>query len=146
MTRPCMACDGTGGACAQCCHPALDHDDYGCYWSYNAEGRLSPAGEEFDYCGCEQPVSDCGACGGSGRISERIPARDAELDAETLVLESRRWALGQDSASYVRSAQGSGTCLLDELEIGLAVNGDLPASLASGAARAAFRAVPGLRG
>lgn len=74
----------------------------------------------------------CVACRGTARIEDRIPARDAELDAETLRgnLSVRPW---QHGGWYreVRAARvltiASHTAIVE-------------------CARAAFRAVPGLRG
>lgn len=70
----------------------------------------------------------CEACAGSGQVSERIPAADAVADAETL-----RFAL-QDA--------GLGLALFYRAD---AFNAEPPHETRV-CARAAFRAVPGLRG
>lgn len=72
----------------------------------------------------------CPVCLGAGRISDKMSVRDAVADAETLGTEIAE-------ASYLVRTLG----LLHKR------TGELAAVLyARGAARAAFRAVPGLRG
>ena len=80
----------------------------------------------------------CPTCLGSGRISDRMPVADAMADAETLRVHTARllggghaWAALQHGVIAERRAWQGKTAEA--------------ASFAREAARAAFRAVPGLR-
>jgi hypothetical protein len=85
----------------------------------------------------------CPVCLGSGRISDRMPVADALADAETLraLMIDAEHASGR--LSDVKLAQEAG----NDAEAWSAYERDALAYVyASNAARAAFRAVPGLRG
>jgi hypothetical protein len=89
----------------------------------------------------------CPVCQGSGRISDVMPAADAMADAETVRLAAkRRPGLRSDvrHASYYGARVLDYTC--DRDDIGDVDPADVAAGYAQTAARAAFRAIPGLRG
>ena len=127
-TRECLGCGGSGYYTGQC--------------------PLEERSRE-DYCSCSD--HPCRACTGSGRITDPTPkeiARDARVDAETL----RRIAYDQplESPAGQPSDFGSLRCAVDD---GLPWAGPhyhgherLLADDALWAARAAFRAVPALKG
>ena len=84
----------------------------------------------------------CPVCLGSGRISDRMPAADAMADAETLLnlsyTEPKDWAAeAWNTGGFIRwyLDRENGICEPEYLAV-----------VAESAARAAFRAVPGLRG
>jgi hypothetical protein len=123
VSRPCSACDGEGFFVIRCCG-----------------GTCSDGGARFE---------ECEACEGMGRVEDRIPARDAELDAETLellvsvprrLLSARRRRLADNliTAAYALPAEW----LRDPAFSGFMA---ARAEDARKAARAAFRAVPLLR-
>jgi hypothetical protein len=80
----------------------------------------------------------CPVCQGSGRISDRMPVADAMADAETLRLEWERQSLGVIHHTDATRPVMTGA-LGDELL-------SAPLDWDRYAARAAFHAVPGLRG
>jgi hypothetical protein len=109
----------------------------------------------------------CVPCAGSGRISESIPASDAIADAETLLRVAsvtadsgyRRCVDGtNDKRTPLGRAQAEGSCaaaIFRTANTYLAANAGhllseqapkLAHRYANDAARAAFRAIPGLRG
>lgn len=136
MNRECKACDGTGmlrgvietvrriglrcGSCAQRMGAGNAYLQFGGH----------------HYCSVVCLPHPCVPCLGSGRISERIPASDAVADAETLRLSGgAKWIGACAGASYAAYAHAwasdySGFTRWTVLQD----------------ARAAFRAVPGLRG
>ncbi len=160
----CAGCGGRDGSCLAETELGGDSDGLGM-----AGGSYVPA-----------PLPQCSVCLGAGRISDRMPARDAVADAETLRLncESRapEWAwtrrhvieaaaLGGDSTlawfspreaarSALRAVPSlrSGDCARQEAYDHGAVRGSIGLvacfcrDCAPFTARAAFRAVPGLRG
>lgn len=117
----CDACGGTG-----------DANDYRPACSNDAHG---------DGCGCGDAPFPCPVCLGEGRFPDRMPVADAMADAETLrlaLIEHDRLSHGlgmtdcewvvRDSYARLRNPDGVARC-----EVAIE-------------ARAAFRAVPGLRG
>jgi len=94
-------------------------------------------GCKFRHEGCAARSHTCPACLGSGQVTDRIPAADAIADAETLRLLALAYfaiPLGDelDRAATHLSVQECGERFASEISYL--------------AARAAFRAVPGLRG
>lgn len=79
-----------------------------------------------------EPCVDCPACLGSGRVTDGPFRRDAEMDAETLQTEKR--------------AMSETAWLASQIEWRMRVGMRSAAVWAVDAARAAFRACPGLRG
>lgn len=84
----------------------------------------------------------CPVCLGTGRVEDRIGVEDAVADARTL--QGVAWDLPKPHISNtLRKARFFGRQVVAEIEIG----GDWGLGvLAMSAARAAFRAVPALRG
>jgi hypothetical protein len=130
--RPCDACGGGG-----CGSPFDWHREI-----HAARRRLTGR------VGCRVP---CLVCQGAGRISDAMPVKDALADAETLRLNvtselppGQRWS----------RALGTVSKALAEAEWFAVVAGGMArkgiraesAAQAAAAARAAFSAVPGLRG
>lgn len=125
-THECSACDGTG--CELCC---FDHD----------------------HCGNTSRFADCcricPVCLGSGVISDAMPVSDALADAETLRLEAEvRWYAPRQR--YEGIGARTARWIDDAADIGrrLRAGNDttwIAAMDALFSARAAFRAVPGLR-
>lgn len=110
QSRPCKACEGTGLGAA---HVVSD-------------GLCCPFGSE---------CIDCGACYGSGTISERIPAADALADAETLV----------EIANYEPESMTARALGLIEIATSARCACEAESHPPNTVARLAFRAVPGLR-
>lgn len=117
--RACKACEGTGSQ-----NPRFRHRGGETAW------RESRAGQA------------CLACIGTGRVTERIPASDAIADAETLRRNSRLPGSGPRFHWDVFDAENMAAWSFVTERVNGIVTGH-PAALA--AARAAFRAVPGLR-
>jgi hypothetical protein len=109
--------------------------------------------DKHNCCLCEQSFDDvrlngatCPVCLGSGRISDRTPAADAIADAETLRFVAAETCGGDPYPLLTEQAKVAEVCALGEY--GYAGNNwhNEAAYWALYAARAAFRAVPGLRG
>ena len=118
------ACDACGGSGLGNDHAVSD-------------GRCCPLGSE---------CIDCLSCFGAGRISDVMPASDALADAETMVMVLRdmnaRGAIGVlDCLSALGTAAANGRYAAAEASTWASAS-----YRAHDAARAAFRAVPGLRG
>jgi hypothetical protein len=83
--------------------------------------------------GCGRAMDTCGVCDGSGLVDARASREDALCDAETL-----RGALG----GYLAVNR-------DRADVGIGIQQGLPWFASRGAsrvARAAFRAIPALKG
>ena len=78
--------------------------------------------------GCFNQDVFCVACGGTGSVTDRIPAADAIADADTALL----YGVGRESVTWAISAQGTHD------------TGSI-SYLYERAASAAFREIPGLR-
>jgi hypothetical protein len=116
-TRDCRACGGTGEPVCSWCSEGIHYTtNFGCTDS------------------AHWPETACPVCLGSGRVEDRIPASDAVADAETL-----RLVADGKVATLLRGAENGRRSVAIEY----AYHGQ---GVAKGAARAAFRAVPGLRG
>ena len=98
-----------------------------------------------------QSHGPCPVCAGSGRVDAKASRADAVADAETLTalanyMDLHDWRgndgrFGSRTAYFAREARLSGESVITNLD------GDYwPPQYAREAARAAFRAVPGLRG
>lgn len=87
---------------------------------------------------------DCQVCLGAGRISDRMPAKDAVADAETLfnAVSSHVMAWAWQDLVFLSYAPQYAA---ESIHYGMGDPQD-GAELARLAARAAFRAVSGLRG
>lgn len=130
--RPCDACGGTGerdvalcycGGLADTCDGCPDCLGLGCYRERERNGS-----------------HDCPACSGRGWQSDAMPVSDALADAETL------WRFAWDGGAEVGDLTPA---YLDAAAVDLReaeLLDDFAAPIAQSAARAAFRAVPGLRG
>jgi len=99
-------------------------------------------GKKPAWCGIEPAVPQCRVCLGSGRISDRMPAADAMADAETLRPLSVDSDHTQLHVADAKLAQEYGN---DAAAWMAHESADLAATYATVAARAALRAVPGLR-
>ena len=128
-THPCDACGGTGeaGACGR------DHGS-GCCKLHNG-------------CLCEQPWewirvngASCPVCLGAGRFPDRMPVKDAVADAETLWLVSLN--LYRDNPEPFETLERARLLICHAIADASVVD---PLGRVKNAARAAFRAVPGLR-
>lgn len=123
MTHPCDACGGFAYLCGGC-------SGGGRYWDIRHS--------------CARVA--CPVCRGAGRFPDRMPARDAVADAETLrmvcgLIPAGIFGIGTAAAMLREPYTNSwdGPELRDALEY-------LAPAQARLNARAAFRAVPGLRG
>lgn len=89
---------------------------------------------------CWCGATDCPACLGTGRVVDHIPVADAVADAETL--HTYAWDGGAEVGDLTPAYLDAAAVDLREDEL----LDDFAAPIAESAARAAFRAVPGLRG
>lgn len=139
MTQTNHACDACGGAGGDHWVVRYWHDGQPVFelgFSDEATARreqdyLDRAGWGRVTCSPVETPSPCPVCRGAGRISDRMPVADALADAETL-----RRAYGLGSPLPTRDI---------EAVIGRARINDVR-KITRACARAAFRAVPGLRG
>lgn len=156
-THPCDACSGTGSHSLTVAYGDVRPGDR----IWNRHGYSSPIGHwtEVLTVTCDGPQHglttrdgykqwgwsheglgvqrSCPVCLGAGRFSDRMPARDALADAETL-LSALKVCKHDTVQCYVDGAWASARASAGEIE---------PSGMwAERAARAAFRAVPGLRG
>lgn len=132
-SHECSACGGTG---------RQDTDAFGS--PHGKRVRIYPGPTIECLCGREWPclcAPPCPVCLGSRRCSDVRTARDAMVDAETLrTIASQNDAPGAWDAF---TAGCAGERVADCLEYGLDAHASYHARYG---ARAAFRAVPGLRG
>lgn len=141
--RPCDACGGTGrryplpssNVCV-CSHSLGHHRNTGtsgwdsCTWGCGC----------LDYDAQTAHAKDlCPACSGRGWQSDAMPVADALADAETL--RQAAWEYDTRLANVLRKARVLGALSMREVCAETAVSH----LAAFDAARAAFRAVPGLR-
>ena len=101
---------------------------------------------------CAEECAPCSVCGGSGRISDVMPVKDAIADAETLRYGSSEMRL-DPAYDYAPVVIATFEAVIGARQCGqrarTLVDGGFWAGVwgyARDAARAAFRAVPGLRG
>ena len=117
LTHPCDACGDTVPVCDLCHEPML-------YQEFDADG---PCEQWACFCNGGNYVEACPVCLGAGSFPDRMPAADALADAETFS-RNLPWI---PFISVDRSVKHSGVETLYRMS--------------RRAARAAFRAVPGLR-
>jgi hypothetical protein len=115
-TRECKGCEGSGCGCVE-----------KTMLVFRAAGSSS------------EPCADCPACLGSGRVTDGPFRRDAEVDAETL---------RANVATFTGTSDAWWAAKAGRFAERAAWKGHRAAAFdfARDAARAAFRAVPGLRG
>lgn len=153
FSHPCDACGGTGEDSS-----AIDRaaerlfDDLGvpehqarCYpsWPGNHIVRLVAQRLSDGKCATCVVDAECPVCLGAGSFPDRMPARDAVADAETLYGIAYAEALAERERDavfcHLYSAREAGRMAIGGARDFAGERGEL-------AARAAFRAVPGLRG
>lgn len=143
------ACDACGGAGGDHWVVRYWHDGQPVFelgFSDEATARreqdyLDRAGWGRVTCSPVETPSPCPVCRGAGRISDRMPAADAVADAETLRLALKITKSGNPDC-YVKG----GFAVAALVHPGVVHQLDAAVPYAIEAARAAFRAVPGLRG
>ncbi len=141
-THPCDACGGTGTAIEYAYEPAR----------HSARFQHHPACEAFvpgSVFACECPPPPCPVCLGAGSFPDRMPARDALADAETLRgfcdenIYSRDFPLFSSYPLIAIWKCGNSGWTVRSINRRREYEAW---SRAECQARAAFRAVPGLRG
>lgn len=123
----CDACSGSGYRKVECCAREV--------------GRFS--GSVYHARDCNGTRPHCPVCLGDGRISDVMPASDALADAEMLAQNfPQPWGFYESDLDYAHS----NGCRAVSKIVDWSQPVDDAAWWARRAARAAFRAVPGLRG
>jgi hypothetical protein len=134
-TRACKGCDGSGvddTVCGRCCQRA-DLDVIAVF------GLCAPCADYESETKRPRPrptAFACPACLGTGSVTDGPFRRDAEVDAETLRV------VGRGHSWATQHGMLDGTTYSHEPD----ATADESRDVASYAARAAFRAVPALRG
>lgn len=147
------ACDACGGAGGDHWVVRYWHDGQPVFelgFSDEATARreqdyLDRAGWGRVTCSPVETPSPCPVCRGAGRISDRMPAADALADAETLRLLWHERAEGFNLPDRFRVEHQTVALFWQAGSLGHYIPHEC-ADSARDAARAAFRAVPGLRG